>query len=121
MQGMEARMRCLGDVAGIVLRHIEVGTDEDTLAGGFALAQRSEKRMTFMKALAKEKDCANCRSLGRGATSQPQVQRQVDRHAGHDGAQHRLPGALAPENQAAPAAAANSAHPARCSQDGLAS
>ena len=38
MQGMEARMRVSSVmVAGIVLRDVEVGTDENALAGGLAL------------------------------------------------------------------------------------
>ena len=38
MQGIEARMRVSSVMsAGVVLRHVQVGADEDALAGGLAL------------------------------------------------------------------------------------
>jgi hypothetical protein len=37
MQGRGAHTRVFGDAARVVLRHVEVGTDEDALAGSLAL------------------------------------------------------------------------------------
>jgi hypothetical protein len=46
MQGSEARMRVSSVMLpAVVLRHVEVGADEDALARALPWAHRSEKRM----------------------------------------------------------------------------
>jgi hypothetical protein len=79
MQGTEARMRVsFGDVAGFVLRLVEVGTDEYSLAACLALGAEIGKTQDFLLGLP-SRQTFDFRSPGHGGLpAEYQVQRQVD-------------------------------------------
>ena len=112
-RGADARV--FGDVAGVVLRHVEVGADEHALAArrGPGRTDRRSGGRSWTEQSVRSGDNRDCRKRAarggpatawRALPAQPQVQRQVDRHAGQRWSPARC---AASRTAAAPASAPN--------------